>query len=243
MDHENKKELNTIRKLLALMKFALLISIVVGIPAIIWFQYPELIDHFSSFEKADDFLKQYQTQSAFVYIGLQVLQIVISVIPGQPIQFASGYAFGLAGGYALSFIGIGLGTVITYYLGRLLGKDMVYLIFGEERLERFMRAINSKKGLLIIFLIYLFPGIPKDLFAYAAGISKLRCLPFVFLSLTARTPALMCSLAIGKMFRNQSYVGIIVVAVIVLLVAVLAIIFRKRFLSFIDRMYEPTPKE
>jgi uncharacterized membrane protein YdjX (TVP38/TMEM64 family) len=233
-----EKAKKTFKTLLAVLKFALLIGIVVGVPLLIWLRNPDIIHKVDSIEKVNAFLDEYQGKAALVYIVLQIAQVIISIIPGQPIQFAAGYAFSFFLGFLLSIIGIAIGTVLTFYLGRLLGKDMIYLIFGEKRLERFIKALGSKKGLLIIFLIYLFPGIPKDLFAYAAGISKMRCLPFLGISMVARTPALLCSIAIGMMVRSGSYVGIIIVAVVVLAAAAVSLVNRKRFLAWIDRQYE-----
>jgi uncharacterized membrane protein YdjX (TVP38/TMEM64 family) len=161
----------------------------------------------------------------------------VSFIPGQIIQLSAGYAFGTWFAYILTIAGIGLGTVLTFYLAKVLGKDMVYLIFGEVRLNKFIELLNSKKAFVAIFIIFLFPGIPKDLFVYAAGISKIRLIPFLTLNLVARTPALLCSLLFGSQFRNGDYTGMIIVGVIVLIIAVFALIFRKKVYGLIDKIY------
>ena len=237
IDIANDKTKATIKKILAVLKFAVLLFLVVGLPLIIYFQFPDVISYLSSREKADALLHQYWVRSVLIYIAVQVVQIIIAVIPGQPIQLAAGYAWNLGVAYGLSIFSIAIGTVITYYLGRVLGKDMILLIFGEEKTAKFIGLLNSRKGYLAIIILYLFPGIPKDVFSYAAGISQMKMRPFVLLSLIARSPALICSLLVGRMFHNESYTGIIIIAAVVLAVAILGIIFRKKVYDIIDKIY------
>ncbi|MDR1953140.1 MAG: VTT domain-containing protein [Clostridiales Family XIII bacterium] len=236
------KTRKTIQTLLTILKFLVLVGIIVAIPLTIYLKYPNILEDFSSFEQVNDLLDRYQTAGILFYIGFQILQVVISIIPGQPLQFAAGYAFGTPVGFAASMIGIAIGTVATYFLGKVFGKDMAYLIFGEKRLARFLRLIDSKRAMVIVFLLYLIPGIPKDIFSYAAGISTMRLLPFLVLSLVGRAPALLCSLLIGGMFRNGSYLGMIIVAAIVVVAAGIAILRRKHLNAFIDRLYEKAVK-
>jgi uncharacterized membrane protein YdjX (TVP38/TMEM64 family) len=64
----------------------------------------------------------------------------------------------------------------------------------------------------------------------------MRLLPFLVISLVARSPALLATLLVGDMLRAQSDMGIAVVVAAVLAFAVLALIFRKRFLDAIDKI-------
>ena len=52
----------------------------------------------------------------FIYIIIfQILQVVICIIPGQPIQIASSYMYGILIGFILAMIGALIGAIITYY--------------------------------------------------------------------------------------------------------------------------------
>jgi uncharacterized membrane protein YdjX (TVP38/TMEM64 family) len=235
MNVERSKKLQI---LLAVIKFAALIVIVIVVPLFLYLNNPEFFRQFKSLEDVNAFLDNYKSYAGLVYIGLQVVQIVISIVPGQPVQLAAGYAFGVILGYILSVIGILIGSIISFYLGRLLGKDLIYLIFGEERLHKFISALNSKKGILIVFLIYLIPGIPKDVFGYAGGISTMRGVTFIIISMVARTPAMLCSIAVGEMFRNENYMSIVIVVSVVIVLVVVGVIMHKRFTAFVDRIYK-----
>ena len=156
------------RTFVSAVKLLLLLCIVIGVPVYVYFTYPELIDRFKSLDEINKMLIQYKTASIFIYIGLQVFQIIVSVLPGQALQFAAGYAYHFWLGFLYSIIGIAIGTVITFYLARLLGKDALHVIFGEERFTKFVHTLNTKRSFIVLFVIFLIPGIPKDLFTYAA---------------------------------------------------------------------------
>jgi uncharacterized membrane protein YdjX (TVP38/TMEM64 family) len=222
----------------AILKLVLLIGIIIGVPLYLYFYQPHLLDRFSSIENVQDFFRQYQAQSVLVYIGLQILQIVICIIPGQWLQLAAGYMFGFWMGYLYSIIGAAIGSVLTYYLAKLLGHDAIHLIFGEERVKRFVKNLNSKRAIIVVFLIFLIPGVPKDLCNYAAGISEMKLKPFLVVSIIGRSPGMMGSLLIGRQIEHGDYTGAIIIAVIAVLLCIAGVIMRKRLNRWLDKAYD-----
>ena len=84
----------------------------------------------------------------------------------------------------------------------------------------------------------MIPGIPKDLCAYAAGISEIRLKPFLILSLIGRTPGMAGSLLIGRQLQNEGYLSAAIIAGIALVLFILGMIFRKQVTEFFDKVYE-----
>ncbi|MCI7146121.1 MAG: VTT domain-containing protein [Clostridiales bacterium] len=230
------------KKISAIAKLVLLIVILVGIPLYIFFFHHDLIDRFSDIREIERGLAEYKTESIFIYIGAQLLQIIICIIPGQELQFAAGYMYGFWLGYAFSLIGAALGTIVTYYLARLLGHDAMHMIFGEEKMNSVVEQIRGKKGIIIIFLIYLIPGVPKDLCNYAAGLSEIRLDRFLIVSLIGRSPGMMGSLLIGNQLVNGQYTSAIVIGIVAVVLCVLGLIFRKKVMELFDRFYEKLMK-
>jgi uncharacterized membrane protein YdjX (TVP38/TMEM64 family) len=76
----------------------------------------------------------------------------------------------------------------------------------------------SKKGLFAIFLIFFIPGIPKDIFTYAAGVSPLKWYKFLTISIIARTPSFMASILVGNMYKTHNYGPMIILAVVVVII-------------------------
>ena len=162
------------KKIIAILKLILLVLIVAGIPAFLYLKYGSGVFSKDTAYSVIDYLRQNRKIAFLLIIGLQIIQVVICVLPGQPIQFAASYMFGVARGYLFSIIGAVIGTTISFYLAKLLGSEAMHLFFGEEKVKEYQRRLNSGRGLLIAFLIYLIPGVPKDLVSYAAGISEIR---------------------------------------------------------------------
>lgn len=225
------------KKIMAALKLLLLFAILVGLPAYIFFFHHELIDRFSSIEAVEGFFAQYRSQSALVYLGLQIVQIVICILPGAALQIAAGYIFGFWLGLFLVLAGALMGSILTYYLARVLGHDAMHLIFGEEKISDLLGKINSKKGVIIVFLIYLIPGLPKDLCTYAAGLSEMRLRLFLLLSMVGRTPAMIGSLIIGHQVQLGGYTVAIVIAAIAVILCAAGIVFRRQITDFFDRIY------
>ena len=237
MGYGRESRKKRITAFVSVLKLVILLGIVIGVPIYVYFSHPDLISRFNSLEEINNLLKQYKMASIFLYMGLQVFQIVVSIIPGQALQFAAGYAYHFWLGFLYSIIGVALGTVITFYLARFLGKDALHVIFGEQRFTKFVHTLNSKRSFIVLFVIFLIPGIPKDLFTYAAGVSEMRVGPFLLLSLVGRTPAMMCSILMGSMFYNGSYTGLIILGVAAIILFCAGIMKRDKLVKWTDRFY------
>lgn len=238
MDKRKKERLRKKFKLFsAILKFALLLFVLVGLPVYIYFYQPQVIENMSSMENVNAFFRQYKAQSILVYIGAQIAQIIICIIPGQWLQFAAGYMYGFWLGFLFSLIGAAIGSVLTYYVAKLLGRDAMHLIFGEARINDFIHKLNSKKAIVVVFLIFLIPGVPKDLCNYAAGISEMKLKAFLVVSLVGRSPGMMGSLLMGRQIEAGNYTGAVVIAVIAVILCILGIIMRKRITKWLDRIY------
>lgn len=221
-----------------IFKFALLLFIIIGIPLYVYFFKMDFVQQFSSLEQVNAFFREYRRHSVLACLFAQIIQIIICFIPGQWIQLASGYAFGFWFGLLISLAGAAIGSVITYYLAKVLGQDAMHLVFGEEKINSFVRKLNSKKAIGLVFAFYLIPGVPKDLVAYAAGISNMKLKPFLIVSMIGRTPGMIGSLLIGKQLEVGDYTTAIVIAVVAVILFVLGIIFRNKLTNLLDRVYD-----
>ncbi|MCL1982465.1 MAG: TVP38/TMEM64 family protein [Clostridiales bacterium] len=230
----SQSEKHTNDKLTAIAKLALFLVLVIGIPAYIYFFHYEFIAGFKSFEDIEVFLEKYEVASSFVYIGLQILHVVVSVIPAQPFHLASGYVFGFWIAYLLSMAGIAIGTTATFFLARFLGQDAMHLLFGEKKFVKRIEQMNSKRSLLVLFVLFLIPGLPKDPLGYAVGLSKVKFWHFLLVALVGRTPGIMGTILLGSMIDSGSVKGIVIVSVLSAAFCILGLVYRKRITSWID---------
>lgn len=243
ISNDRKTKLRKNFKLFGIIfKFALLIFILIGLPLYIYFFQHDLIENFSNLKNVEAFFDDYKAESVYVYIGTQILQIVICIIPGQWLQFAAGYMYGFWLGYLFSLIGAFAGSVLTYYIAKVLGHDAMHLIFGEEKIRKMLKTLNSKKAVVLVFIIFLIPGVPKDLCNYVAGLSEMKLKPFLVVSLIGRTPGMMGSLLIGRQIGTGGYVSAAVIAAVAVVMFVLGIIFRKKLTILLNKCYDKLMK-
>ena len=126
------------------------------------------------------------------------------------------------------------GSTISFWLARFLGRDFLYLLFDRHSIENYRSKINSGRGLLIVFLLYLVPGLPKDLVSYAAGISDMRFITFLTMSSVGRSPGMIGSLLFGHFFSRKNSKAIIILAIITAILVIMFIVFRKKILRMLD---------
>lgn len=225
-------------KAFSIFKLIVLLLIAVGIPAYILLWHRDILSGFQSYDDVVLYLRGYQGAGVLVFLLMQILQIVISVLPGEIFQFAAGSLFGFPLGLLLTVIGAMLGTTIVYFLAGFLGRDAVRLIAGEQRMQEYMEKLNSERAYIIVFLLYLIPGIPKDTLCYLAGISDLRFRPFLILSTAARIPGMCGSLLFGSMYMERNYSFMIGLAIVTGIIVLLCVVFRRRILTLADWIYE-----
>ncbi|MBQ6501646.1 MAG: TVP38/TMEM64 family protein [Mogibacterium sp.] len=224
------------RKIIAILKLILLVIIVAGIPAFLYLKFGSGVFSKDTASQVVDYLRQNSRTAFLLIIGLQIIQVVVCILPGQPIQFAASYMFGVGIGFILSVIGAVIGTTISFFLAKALGSEAMHFIFGEEKVREYQRRLNSGRGLMMTFLIYLIPGVPKDLVSYAAGISEMRFRPFVLTATVGRSPAMLGSLMVGHFFGKQNYTAMIIITAVIVLLLLVCFIERNKLIELLDRI-------
>lgn len=233
---QDKRDYSNHKKILAYVKFAILLIVIAGIPAFLYLKYGAEIFSKDAADRVIAYLTANQGISALLIIVIQALQVIICILPGQPIQFASSYMFGVVRGLILSLIGAVIGTAVSFFLAKLLGRDMLYILFDEEKVEDYKRKLNSGKGILIVAFIYLIPGVPKDLLSYVAGISDMKFKSFISVSTIARTPGMLGSLLLGHFYGSKNYTATIILCVIVAIILLICFIKRDEIMKKLDSL-------
>jgi phosphoglycolate phosphatase/pyrophosphatase PpaX len=175
------------------------------------------------------------------FIALQVVQVVIFVIPGEIVQVAGGYVFGFWVGSLYTLIGITLGSLANFYAGRLLGRPFVESLFAKDKIEKVEAVTGSGKAAAGFFLLFVIPGIPKDVLCYVAGVSKLRFFAFLGVSMAGRLPGILGSSYMGSAAFAGAWRGAIIVLVVAAALFALGLAFRERIQTFVSRLLHKSP--
>lgn len=161
--------------------------------------------------------------------ALQVAQIFLIIIPGEPIEILAGMCYGPIWGTVFIMVSAGIISTIIFSLVRKYGKRFVYNFCDKEKVAKIENSKlfkNPNKIEMIMFILFLLPGTPKDLLVYIAGLLPINPVKFVIISVFARFPSVISStlaganLAVGDWKKSiVMYLAIVLVAIIVILIA------------------------
>jgi uncharacterized membrane protein YdjX (TVP38/TMEM64 family) len=140
-----------------------------------------------------------------VFIAIQALQVIISPIPGEITGPVGGALFGTWLGLLYSTIGLTIGTLFCFWVGRKWGEPLVRPWLSEHHWNR-MTFILEAEGAIICFIVYLVPGFPKDIVSYLFGISPMGFWIFAITSTIARLPGTWVSSYFGAHVAEQQYI-------------------------------------
>lgn len=192
---------------------------------IIYFAYEYFHKYFYIFKdpkRIKALVLSYGKYSVGVFLGLQIIQVVIFFIPGEIVQIAGGYIYGTFWGSILSIVGILLGSAATYFISANLARKYVKNYFKKKHnfLTKILHKFASK---YIVFFIYLIPGVPKDIVGYLCGISEIKFKDFIIYSTLGRIPGTFISAFFGYKMFSKDISTLIVVGIIMVIVSVLGV--------------------
>lgn len=164
----------------------------------------------------------------FIMIGISAFQIIVAIIPGEPIEIASGYAFGWLLGAILCLIGSLLGQSVVFLITKKYGLDFVEIFISKQKLEKVKFLKDNEKIYMTIFFIFLIPGTPKDVLSYAAGLTSIKLLPFLLVSGVGRIPSVVSSTIGGSYLGTKNYtMAIIIFAITIVVSGILYFIYKR----------------
>lgn len=169
-----------------------------------WFIGKPMISLVSEPEKFRGWVESRGNWGRLIFIGMMVFQVLIALVPGEPLEIGAGYAFGAAEGTILCVIGVTLGSLLVFGLVRRFGMRLVEVFFDTGKIKKLKFLQNEKRLDLITFLVFFLPGTPKDLLTYFVGVTDIKLSKFILIVSVARLPSIITStvggsaLGIGK---------------------------------------------
>ena len=233
------------KSLLRLLIILILGALLIGFCAVafssisdgLWAQLAVYYDLLSDREWVHDLVQASGWAGPLILIALHVTQVLLAPIPGDAFCILGGYLFGTINGFLLSTLGMTIGSVINFYFGRLLGERVVRRIVSARTYAKYNTLVQGKR-ILIIFLLFLVPGSPKDILCILLGLTTVPIRMFIALSAVARMPTTAVFSMQGAAFFSRDHTLFSTVLCAYVLFATLAFIARGSITRWMDRYYE-----
>lgn len=161
------------------------------------------------------------------FMGMNILQVFLAVIPGGPFEVGAGYAFGVIKGTIICDLAMTIASILIFLLVHRFGMRFVELFVSREKIESVKILKNSRRRESIIFLLFLLPGTPKDLLSYLTGLTDMKLSHWIFISAVGRLPGIYLSVLSGSALGSEKYhITVIAFAVLIILYILGLLIYR-----------------
>lgn len=165
-------------------------------------------------------------KGVLVLIGLMCSQVLLPILPGEPVEVLAGMCFGPINGMIVILLAAFISTVMIYVLVKALGKRFLYLFVSKEKVDRIENSKifkDKKKIEFLIFLMFFIPGLPKDILIYIAVLLPINITRFMFISVFARIPSIISSTLAGSSLVDENFIFSIGVYIVTFTISILFI--------------------
>jgi uncharacterized membrane protein YdjX (TVP38/TMEM64 family) len=209
----------------------LLLLIITG--AFLFFYY-DLYTFFISRKKILVFVNSFGPLSVIIFIGLQILQVIVAPIPGEVNGFIGGYLYGPLFGTLYSTIGLTLGSWLAFALARWLGLPFVEKVISPRIIEKYDYFMEHR-GILITFILFVIPGFPKDALSYLIGLSHMKTSTFLIICTAGRLMGTIMLSMSGHYARNDQNIVMAAILGISALIVILAYFYHDEILRLVSK--------
>lgn len=177
--------------------------------------------------------------SMAVYVVVQILQVVILPLPALVCYVPGVYIWGPWIAALLASLGVIIGALICYFIGRIFGRRVIEWIAGKENTQKYADFLG-KRGKVLFVLMQILPFFPDDILCMIAGMTKMN-FPFFLITIFVVRPAIVatyCFLGSGTVIPFSGW-GIpvwIAIAAVCIVLAVLSFKYEDKIEAFLKKL-------
>lgn len=201
----------------------------------IWEKITDLYGLFSDREQIRLLISSFGTSAPPVFMLIQILQVIFAPVPGEATGFIGGYLFGTLPGFIYSSIGLTVGSLLNFGIGRFLGERYVRKRIPAHQFQK-IDGLVKRQGIIVLFILFLFPGFPKDYLCLALGVSTMPIKIFILLAGIGRMPGTFALSLQGEFLYEQNYVLLGVMIAVCLVLAFLCYGYREKIYLWIEKI-------
>jgi uncharacterized membrane protein YdjX (TVP38/TMEM64 family) len=165
-----------------------------------------------------------------MFMIMQILQVIFAPVPGEATGILGGYLFGAWPSFIYSSIALAAGSALAFIIGHLFA-DAFRSRFSKTKVYRKFNHLVFKGDFIIPFVLFLFPGFPKDSLSYLLGLSAMPFKIFIFIASIARMPGTLVLSFEGAQVYEGNYLQLLFLLIFSAIVALPCILYRRQILK------------
>lgn len=165
-----------------------------------------------------------------ILLGMQFLQVVVAFIPGEVVQVAAGMMYGPWGGAAVVLVGCVISSAFVFFIVHKLGAPFVRAMIPEKWMGKLEDFEETDKLDIMVFVLFLIPGLPKDVFTYLVPLTDMSMRNFLVLSTVGRIPGILMSTLAADGLMEGDIMRSVLLFLVAAGIAALAIVFHEKIM-------------
>lgn len=227
------------KKILIYAAFIAVALIVITVLVVFWQQFLHILSSFviqERYSSIGEYIREYGVLGMFIIIALQMFQVIITVLPSEPVQLAAGICYGTFGGSLLCLTGVIIGNQIMY----LFIRNMHYIFTSKKRRrqqEELKRKIEgSNRNLIWMFmLLYITPAIPFGLICIIICSTGLKWWKYTLLTSLCPIIPITFSVFAGSAVVSSSPQGSAIMMIVIVVIVITVLFNRHRMVALLFR--------
>lgn len=148
--------------------------------------------YFTDPYRLQEVLKHTGFLAPFIFILLQIFQVIVPIIPGGVSSALGVIAFGALPGFIYNYIGLVLGSIIAFLLVKKYGRPFIKKVCDEKTYDKYIGWLDKGKKFDIFFAAAIFfPCAPDDILCMIAGLTKMSLKKFSMIIILGKPLALI----------------------------------------------------
>lgn len=137
---------------------------------------------FQSVEDLQLYMNKFGVFAPLFLIIFQAFQVIVPVLPGYLGCAVGAVAFGPTVGFICNYVGISVGSIIAFFLGRKYGIKLIKELFSEKTYDKWSKKVEQSRSYdWFMFVATLLPLFPDDFLCYFSGLVKMNARRFIWI--------------------------------------------------------------
>lgn len=159
------------------------ITLVGSVLLVIWLYHMGILNDTNALK---DWVAKFPLLAPFLFMLIQIIQIVVPIIPGGVTTVAGAMIFGPVWGFIYNYISIIVGSVLLFLLVRKYGRAFILLFVKEDEFRKYEKKLDSKTYERFFIFCMASPVSPADIVVMITGLTNMSLKRFLTIILVAK---------------------------------------------------------